>query len=471
MNKEEWYRLRNDRTNRIDEVVLSDNSKRVGVKLFNTTIKNNQYASILFLNTLSRWCRRISVEIVCNTSLNESEIKFKYELDKTIKEADLHIDLEFEIVNSSNCDYIVEIGSDTLSDSNNFWMDFDCWIAGFGFGKKSHKLYQKEEENNIVGAAFSAAALNSEIFSQYLGLNQPELFESYHSLFDLKKDNSPNDLLNPRVNNKLNFGRIQQIGCGAVGSNFDYLLSIINPNLEIDLVDFDTIEIPNTSSSLLFGCKDVLKGKEVKKVDRCHDLLDNCSNIISHKTDGDYSDFDSNRNKIDPSENKYPDVVLCFANERNVWSSIQYNEPPVVLASTTSSNWGVNFFRHIPFTERCIVCTFGTKQNQFKPICSQGVEVTEKGEEEKLGSLPFLSLSAAVLVLAELIKLNITKENEYPINGNFSQIDFKTIKKTQFLSLQIGKSEECSVCKFQNELNYREDFKNSLYYEKFFDVS
>lgn len=467
MNKEDWYRLRNDRTNRIDEVFLNDNSKRVGVRLFETSLKANQLASIIFLNTLCRWCRRISVEIY-STSSKGSEIIFKGELESIIKEADLYIDLEFETVNSENCDFIVEIGSSKLSDSNVFWLDFNGWIAGFGCGIKTYNLSQNREDNNILGAAFAAAALNSEIFALYLNLKKLEVFESFHSMFDFRNDSSPNNLINPTINSAINLGRLQQIGCGAVGSNFDYLLSIMNLKTEIDLVDFDTVDISNTSSSLLYSSKDVLEEIEVKKVDRCYELLDSCSNILPHKTNGDYGDFIDKKNKMDVSERTYPDAILCFANERNVWSSIQYNEPPIVLASTTSSNWGVNFFRHIPFFERCIVCTFGTKPHQFKPICSQGVEVTDKGEEEKLGSLPFLSLTAAVLVLAELMKLSFVDKNEYPVNANFSQIVFKFIKDAEFKSLQINKSSECSVCKYQNEYNYREDFKKSLYYEKLY---
>ena len=467
MNKEEWYRLRNDRTNRVDNVILNDNSKRVGVRLFETSLGVNQLASLLFLNTLSRWCRRIRVEIV-SESLNESEITFKNELMSTIKEADLHVDLEFKKVDYTSCDFVVEIGSDKTPDSNVFWLDFNGWIAGYGFGKKSYSLKNNRDEFNIIGASFAAATLNSEIFSLYLELKQAESFEVYNSLFNFEKSNSPINLKNPKIGTSIDLGRVWQVGCGAVGSNFDYLLTLNNPNIEISLIDFDSIDISNTSSSLVFSSQDVLNGKKVKKVDKCNELLSRYSNISTNKTDGDFGKFIEERNLLLATERKYPDTILCFANERNVWSSIQYNEPPIVLASTTSSNWGVNFFRHIPFLERCIVCTFGNKPHKFKPICSQGVEVSPEGNEEKLGSLPFLSLTAATLVLAELIKINILKKNEYPVNTNFLQIGFKNIKDAQFLSLQINKTDKCNICKLQNKSNYHEGFKKSLIYEKLY---
>lgn len=467
INKEEWYSLRNDRTNRVDEVLLNDYSKRVGVILHETSIKINQSASLLFLNTLSRWCRRISIQ-TCNLSLTSTGSNFEDALASTINDADKYVDLKFEKIDRENCDYIVEIGADKISDSDVFWLDFNGWISGFGCGKKSYNLKNNRDSNNIIGASFAAASLNAEIFALYLGINNKEIYETYYSLFNFEKKESPINLKNPTINTSLNFGNIWQVGCGAVGSNFDYLLSLMDVNAKISLIDYDVIDIFNTSSSLVFNSNDVLNNEGVKKVDRCYELLSDHPSIVIEKTDGDFSEFIDQRNLKDAQEKKYPDVVLCFANERNVWSSIQYNEPPYVLASTTSRNWTVNFFRHIPFTERCIVCTFGAKPHQFKPVCSQGVEVTSDGAVEKLGSLPFLSLTAATLVLAELIKLSLLKDKKYPANANFLQIWFKKIKDAQFQSLQINKTNGCSICEFQNESEYHENFKKSLHFKKLY---
>ncbi len=184
------------------------------------------------------------------------------------------------------------------------------------------------------------------------------------------------------------------------------------------------------------------------KVDACKKILPSEKVLSYHK---DYESFVTDGN----ISNSPPDIILCFANEKNIWSTIQENYPPLVIHATTTSNWGINFGRHIPLVEWCIMCRFHNQiDHDFNSICGTGVIKTE-GNDEILGSLPFVSPAAGVIVLAELMKLSMVN---YPINKNFIQYNYNS--KTEgniFLSMQRSKEKQCPICSTQ-EIDFYETY-------------
>ena len=183
--------------------------------------------------------------------------------------------------------------------------------------------------------------------------------------------------------------------------------------------------------------------KESLKVDVCESALKE-SKLKIYKHEGDYSSYIKS---INYSE-QYPDLILCLANERNIWSSIQHNYPPTVLHATTTSSWGINLGRHFPLYDGCIVCRFGVNINNYVPLCGSAV-VERQGEikEEKHGVLPFLSPAAAVLIFAELIKLNIGSVTP---TKNFSEFSMRTSISSDFVNSFLPRRLNCPICSQQD---------------------
>jgi hypothetical protein len=149
-------------------------------------------------------------------------------------------------------------------------------------------------------------------------------------------------------------------------------------------------------------------------------------------------------------------------NERNVWEDVQYDLPPLCFHATTNKNWGVNFGRHIPVKEWCLICRFENDLHKKKEIefgCSAGVIKNENTGEETIGMLPFLSATSALLVLVDLAKLSL---QDYPVNYNFLEFSFVT-RQGLFVNLP-NRRKPCYVCKTQALSLYQKFRGNTKYW-------
>lgn len=463
MEAAEWYKLRNDRTNRIDNILLDSNAKIISVIVRKYSTLNDQAMAICIANILSRWCRRIIFyipeDIPCQFKKWDG-MKLHEVILKLTNDSDPHGEFSIKAID----DFIetnIKISIGSTTNDKEFWIDSEGWIAGFGYGSSDREKVNEIEivDNNVVGAIYASSIINSAVFSYYINGIEPVHFHKWITLVDFETSHQKDGLKNPAIPKAFDIGNIWQIGAGAVGSSFDFILSLFPVSGSIHIIDYDEVEIANTSSSLVFSAKNAQD--EIKKVTACENALDSNHNLsvvpVSNK---DYSNFLS---EID-FDNNYPDLILCFANEKNVWSTIQYNDPPTVLHATTSSNWGVNFGRHIPFDEWCIVCRFGIKDYEFTPVCSSSTDVNNK-EEEKLGILPFLSPMAAVLVFTELLKLSLGKSFDYPNNQNFIQLSLKNVENSSPQFLHRKPKANCPICADQNRYSYHFGYKMSKYYK------
>jgi hypothetical protein len=199
---------------------------------------------------------------------------------------------------------------------------------------------------------------------------------------------------------ELDLGRIYQIGCGAVGSCLDFFLSLTEVQGNILLIDYDKCSITDCNRSLTFDAWDALLAKS--KILVCEEVLER-TRIVPQHFDGDYSSYIGTGEYL----KNPPDAILCLANEYNVWETIQQNFPPIVLHATTTVNWGLNLGRHLPKLDWCILCRFRNEVRPiFRPPCAEGTLASpESTERPVIGVLPFLSSAAAVLILAELMKV------------------------------------------------------------------
>jgi hypothetical protein len=122
----------------------------------------------------------------------------------------------------------------------------------------------------------------------------------------------------------------------------------------------------------------------------------------------------------------------------------------------------LNFGRHIPLKEWCILCRFGDEiEREFTPECSTGhLEIMGDKKNTTLGVLPFLSTAGAILILSELAKLG---RSEYPVNKNFIQFSMRT-SEGSFVQMQRYEKERC-ICREQPTNLYPSQIRNTKYWK------
>lgn len=420
LTKEEWYALRDDRTRRINGANGFEDFK-VGV-IIDSKIESfsMQVMTVVALNILARWCRNIRIQIP-NNAISclpiHKDRNLSDALIQIMSEADPCGEFIIDQVKESECDEILVIGNgERRFQKPHVRINASGWLAEVAYGKDD--LILAGNDLNIVGPAFASCLGIAEIFKRAIGLRPAGHFAHYFSLYDLEHADNIAGLKNPQNSGQLDFGKIHQVGCGAVGSSLAFLLSLTPWKADIDLIDFDRVSAPNCNRSLVFSASDAINNRY--KVDVCHDLF-KLGNFSSAPFIGSYDDFIKAGKFLDTP----PDAILCLANDQDIWYCIQNNLPPLVLHATTTPNWGLNFGRHIPKKEWCIMCRFGKEVNTgFVPQCSEGNIGNEVQTDAPIqGVLPFLSPAVAVLIVAEMAKMNL---DGYPINMNFIQFSTKS---------------------------------------------
>lgn len=452
--REQWYNLRDDRTNRIENVQDFSNYS-VGV-VVNPRVNNSislQYMVLLSCNMLARWCRRITIDMVdCNTILpNQKNESFNTMIKEQLAQIDPFGDFNFHEVNESDVDQVLIIGENEKKFSKSpIWLNGSGWISGVGVGNNIRTI--EDGTINPIGPAFASCLGVAATFKHAVNNESTAQYQKWYSLYDLNSSVNPHELNNPPLSTQLNFGTIFQIGCGAVGSSLDYLLSLTNWKAKLYLIDFDKIEYSNCSSSLTFVPQFVQENK--MKVDVCQEILESNEKEVEPIPKS-YNDFTGTSEYAQSN----PDIILCLANEQNVWSTIQDSYPPLVLHATTTKNWALNFGRHIPTKEWCILCRFSDQlKDNFHPKCAEGIISTEDSGKEILGTLPFLSPAGSVLVLAELGKVHL---NAFPINKNFVEFSMKPLFGN--IVTQRGQKKGC-ICNDQSFNLYKQFRGNSKFW-------
>lgn len=210
--------------------------------------------------------------------------------------------------------------------------------------------------------------------------------------------------------------------------------------------------------SLNFTANDAINNTHKTKSCKLTLQHSNFNSIIYNEENG-YDEFISERmNILFP-----PDIILCLANEKNVWSSIQQNYPPLVLHATTTKNWGTNFGSHSPISEWCIMCRFHDEiKSESALVCSESIiKVNEEGEEI-LGVLPFLSPTSAAMVLAELGRLTV---NTNKFNKNSINLSFRTTPLNYIIKTQKSPNKNCPICPNQDPNIYPLERTKSKYWK------
>jgi len=457
LDKDSWYKLRNDRTNRINGVSgYDDFSLGIVVDSSVESSFSTQIMTLITCNIVSRWCKNVKIQIPETVSQipYKKGVNFRNCLQELMINIDPYGKFNFGHIEEKDFDQILVIGKTEKPFHKSVWINSSGWIAGAGYGSPQFAL-PSNEDDNPVGAAFASCLGMAEVFANAVSLTDPIPHTTWYSLYDYTRtNNNPAELKNPKYFSQFDYGRIYQIGCGAVGSSLDFLFSLTNWKSEIILIDHDTVDYPNCSCSLSFTPLDAQNTR--RKIDVCGNILksSNMSHVVFEG--GSYDEYIKTGRYLD----KPPDLILCLANEKNVWADIQYNFPPLVFHATTTPNWGINFGRHIPKKEWCIMCRFSEEiDHKFTPSCSEGVvNVQDNKEKQMLGVLPFLSPTGAVMILAEMAKMTL---NDYPINKDFIEL---SMRPPGGISLQMRKAKLGCMCNQQILDFYPREIKNSKFW-------
>ncbi|MHA1962239.1 MAG: ThiF family adenylyltransferase [Candidatus Thorarchaeota archaeon] len=458
INRDEWYTARDDRTRRIDgSVGFEDFSSGLAIESSALDEFSTQVMALTTANTLSRWCRHITVQIPEDVPslIPSSDKNLRSVVEDIIQKSDPFCNLSFGDVNETDFSRIISIGHGEYETVNpHIWIDGSGWIAGAGYAS-SHPSSITSDDRNPVGPAFASCLGVAEAFRQAIGKTPPEPYDAWYSLSDFTKTSKdPSNLKNPQYVTDGDFGTLHQIGCGAVGSSLDFLLSLTEWTGSLYLIDFDVVNMTNCNRSLAFTAVDAQS--KSKKVDACSRVLEKAKFELT-TFDGDYSEFVDQNGFLNPA----PDLILSLANERNVWAGIQSNFPPMVLHSTTTENWGLNLGRHIPKKEWCIMCRFARElDHRFKTECAEGTIKSQNLNTDRImGVLPFLSPAAAVLILAEMAKMC----NEgYPTSTDFVEFSLM-VADSAFLQIQKGPVKGC-VCHDQPIDLYPDEIKGGKFW-------
>ena len=443
--RDEWYKIRDDRTKRTTTVDFDNHAVGILLDPNCKELFSHQCMTYIACNIMSRWCRRLVIDLPDVESIlpNCPHQNFTEIIKNTVSSIDPYGDFRFDEIDDSKVDQTLVIGNREKTRSKPIvWIDANGWIAGCGTNSNKYKLIH-DHNHNPIGPSFASCLGVAQIFEQATCDSHSAEYQKWLSLFDFTTEHRPSKLQNPKFSTDFDYGNIYQIGCGAVGSSLDTLISLTDWKINLRLIDHDVVDYSNCNRSLPFLPCDALQKKT--KVDVCGQILKHKNRRILAvpKT---YCEFTEEGLF---TEDK-PDLILSLANEHNVWSTIQDNYPPIVIHAATTQSWGINLGRHIPKSEWCIMCTFSEFISYlYKPKCDTG-EIAITNSHPIFGVLPFLSPAAAVLVLAEMSKLQFEK---YPINSNF--IDFSMKAPFNLVPGQRGPRQDC-VCREQQSKIYDE---------------
>jgi ThiF family len=213
----------------------------------------------------------------------------------------------------------------------------------------------------------------------------------------------------------IDIGKTLMFGSGAVGSNILYFMSFFKWHGSIYINDFDMVKILNLNRSLLQMKDDVGTNKALCGAQYLSRLGFNATALT-----GSHKDFFADREMS-------ADLIVPTANEENIRWDLANNYPPLMIYGTTDSNWGAYLGRHIPLLEECLACRFPNQVTEEHMACAK-TQLSRNNSNEPDAALPFLSALAALLAVAEIVKLQLPG---YPFHGGRMNINLSGQPQSQ----------------------------------------
>ena len=435
---ETFYRRRDNRTNAYGQVDVRYAQRSVLITA-DTSALTSFAGQVMFLitcNLLARWCRRVLVAVPevalrehfrARGSLVDTALCTMRDADpfgeferQTVLEGDLHVHLGDE------CPHVA---------ARSTIMTCAGWLAGVR--RRGESGLSMGDGDNPIGAAHAAVLAGAQVFRDALG--RDELY-SPGFIFDALTGapwiaGSPVEASLPE---DLSIGRALMTGAGSVASSALFFGELFGLRALVDLVDADWIKIENFARSPVFG----RSGYGDRKVQVLAKHLAGSGLTIRpiaawwHEAD------------LSPTLEGY-DLLLPLANEHGIRWELQNRVPPLMVHASTGRNWNVNFARHVPGRDDCLVDRFEGLHDKPVLACAEGNIATE-GPIAIDAALPFLSFFAGLLVATDLVRLTLP---HYPRTPNFAHYSFRANRFVPQFDAR-GPRTGC-ICQHQGDLFWR----------------
>lgn len=260
----------------------------------------------------------------------------------------------------------------------------DGWVALVG-----PDVGIDERRTSILGACLAACLGAGVAFHRVLGKT-----ETPEGSFSLWKYVKRGEEQGPEFEGPIDVGDVLLVGAGAVGSGFGYFMKFFGFTGRWTICDGDAVDVTNLNRQLYFLAADA--GFPTAPSRNKAKLLAERLGESTHASPVWYGDDD------EVVTGKY-DLVLPLANEYAARPALQRRPQAVLLHGTTSPNWEAQVHRHVAGRDGCITCRL-PERSEAQFGCAEG----EIGQEVRQdASLPFLAATAALLLLAEVIRLQV----------------------------------------------------------------
>lgn len=343
------------------------------------------------------------------------------------------------------CAIVLGEGDEAIEADTTIHADGSGWIARVA--RDEHTTVQRVLDDNPIGPTVAACLAVMEGFKSVNGLPDDQLSaEITYDVFQHEVDDQITPGTHPSLQPPLEFGTVQMVGVGSVGSAAVRFLARLPVTGSIQLIDHDVVELVNLNRSPLFEAVHALK--RVPKVEMAGEFLKGYDlNVSAHDTT--YEGFESE--DADP-----PDVILPLANEQGVRSQIQHNRPPLMLHATTSGA-DVTVRRNIPIDEACLLCHFPPDSPAVNEPCATAPTLTSGADTDSDDSgdaaLPFSSFLAGSFVATELVKLPL---DAYPVTKDTARLQTLTdLGKRGVLQFEKNQPDDCVFCTNSSETVHR----------------
>jgi hypothetical protein len=406
----DFYLRRDHRTNAYGHVDVRYTGRTVLVTA-DTRALTSFAGQVLFLvtcNLLARWCRRVAITVddaPLHARFRARGSLVRHALD-TMMDADPFG--QFATEPEGDVDLHVHIGDDCprlLARSTV--LTCAGWLAGVRrFGEAGLRMRYSD---NPIGAAHAAVLGGAQVFRD--ALDRSDLYPPGF-VFDAFTASrvKAHAVCDESFPQEVSIGKALIAGAGSVGSAALFFADLFDLQAMVDLVDADWAKVENFARSPVFGRRSFGR----RKVDVLTESLPNSSLSIVpvpawwHEAG------------LSPTLAGY-DLVLPLANEYGIRWALQNLVPPLMVHASTGRNWNVNFGRHIPGRDDCLVDRFEGLHDKPTFSCAEG-KIEVAAETAIDAALPFLSFFSGLLIATDLVRLRLP---QYPHTPNFAHYSFR----------------------------------------------
>jgi hypothetical protein len=396
-----FYALRDDRTDQCTATMAAGRAyQRVHVVVIVDPARaRTRSGEVLLAATaalLARWCRRVTIVAPASPVVARALA--------TMRDADPFGHFVVTEAVPAERDLVLHLGGSGAAEDVR--INGSGWMAQIA--PADHIQPSLPDAVHPLGAVAAACLGVGEVFRRAVGLPPLALARTL-DLFTL----AWTDTLVPEQTPTADIGAVLLAGAGAVGSCFAYVIGICGFTGRFVVIDFDDVKVENFNRSPLCG-----RGTHnLSKARAVADTL-NAAGSSAVPYVGDWNAFVHQKQLAFWRKS----VWVPVANERGVRLAIQRNLPPVAIHASTGVNWSVNFGRHIPGTDDCLLCRFPVDAVHPNALSCATSALPQASGEKVDAALPFASLLAGTFIAAAFARRGVATPPATDMN--FALFDF-----------------------------------------------